>query len=221
MAINRYYWIMVIGWLLILLRWLIRCFCQALTIIKLIFFLVIYSDVFAMISIKHQCILQRMHSRRISVRKPAWADTLPEGHLQKYPFTTPPIWRSILFEKNEVGNEGGRTLNAVAPEHAEAQRHICAGHDRRLTQTLGCEGGLKPDETLQVMVARRNELPIWGIPKGDSLCSDYSEFQLGHSSLLLAMHLAIPGQIALDEWDHLFRDRRLAYGAMEWVYIAF
>ena len=68
-------------------------------------------------------------------------------------------------------------------------RFACRGHDRRLPNIFGGEGGLSPLETLHRMDARRRVLPLFQLPRSDSVYIDYSEFQLGHPSMLLAMHL--------------------------------
>ena len=78
-----------------------------------------------------------------------------------------------------------------------------------------------PDEVLTVVLERRDDLPIHGIPTGDSLCPEYSEFQLGHPSLLLAIHLAIAAQIAMMEWRQLLTGLKTAYAAAEWIYATF
>ena len=83
----------------------------------------------------------------------------------------------------------------------ESMERSCAshvrGHDRRLPNIFGGEGGLSPLETLHRMDARRRVLPLFQLPRSDSVYIDYSEFQLGHPSMLLAMHLSMKRQSTL------------------------
>ena len=60
-------------------------------------------------------------------------------------------------------------------------REIWSWKSRR--QVAQCSG------TGAMRFARRRKLPLFQLPRSDSVCIDYSEFQLGHPSMLLAMHL--------------------------------
>lgn len=127
-----------------------------------------------------------MRELHIRMRKPGWAD-MEKSDSMRLALESAPAIHASQFQKNEVAN--GRVLTAVAAMDNEIARYVLDDEDKMLSKTGMTDAGLGPAETMALRWRRclymrnliLNRIFV-------SLCSDYANFQNGHSARLMKMH---------------------------------